>query len=67
MDLEKQLLPGSFEHAVHHLLDHEFDLSRFDTRYRAASGAPSPNWAQPNRIIKKPTGVNGGFWGKGIC
>ena len=34
VDLEKQLLPGSFEHAVHHLLDHEFDLSRFDTRYR---------------------------------
>ena len=22
VDLEKQLLPGSFEHAVHHLLDH---------------------------------------------
>ena len=34
VDLEKQLLPGSFEHAVHHLLDHEFDLSHFDTRYR---------------------------------
>jgi hypothetical protein len=33
-DLEKQLLPGSFEQAVHHLLDYEFDLSRFDTRYR---------------------------------
>ena len=34
VDLEKQLLPSSFEHAVHHLLDHEFDLSRFDSRYR---------------------------------
>lgn len=34
VDLEKQLLPGSFEHAVHHLLDHEFDLSLFDSRYR---------------------------------
>jgi len=33
LDLERQLLPGSFEHAVHHLLDHEFDLSHFDTRY----------------------------------
>ena len=32
VDLEKQLLPGSFEHAVHHLLDHEFDLSLFDIR-----------------------------------
>jgi transposase len=34
VDLEKQLLPGSFEHAVHHLLDHGFDLSPFDSRYR---------------------------------
>lgn len=34
VDLEKQLLPGSFEYAVHHLLDHEFDLSLFDQRYR---------------------------------
>lgn len=34
VDLEKQLLPGSFAHAVHHLLDHDFDLSGFDTRYR---------------------------------
>jgi hypothetical protein len=31
--MEKQLLPGSFEHAVNHLLDHEFDLSLFDRRY----------------------------------
>jgi len=29
-DLEKLLLPGCFEHAVHHLLDHEFNLSLFD-------------------------------------
>lgn len=34
VDLEKQLLPGSFPHAVHHLLDHDFDLSGFDARYR---------------------------------
>jgi len=34
VDLEKQLLPGSFAHAVHHLLDHDFDLSSFDSRYR---------------------------------
>jgi len=34
VDLEKQLLPGSFAHAVHHLLDHDFDLTGFDTRYR---------------------------------
>ena len=34
VDLEKQLLPGSFEYAVHHLLDHEIDLSGFAERYR---------------------------------
>jgi len=33
VDLEKQLLPGSFAHAVHHLLEHDFPLSGFDARY----------------------------------
>lgn len=33
VDLQRQLLPGSFEHALNHLIDHELDLSRFDTRY----------------------------------
>ena len=32
VDLAKQLLPGSFEHAVHHLLEHEIDLSAFDAQ-----------------------------------
>jgi transposase len=34
VDLHKQLLPGSFAHAVHYLLDNDFDLSGFDARYR---------------------------------
>ena len=34
VDLAKQLLPGTFEHAVHHLLEHEIDLSGFDARFR---------------------------------
>ena len=34
VDLHKQLLPGSLAHAVDHLLDHDFDLSGFDARYR---------------------------------
>ena len=33
VDLSKQLLPGSFEHALNHLVDHELDLSSFNTRY----------------------------------
>jgi hypothetical protein len=34
VDLERQLPPGTFEHALHHLVDHELDLSGFDARYR---------------------------------
>ena len=33
VDLTRQLLPGTFEHALDHLLDHEVDLSGFDARY----------------------------------
>lgn len=34
VDLERQLLPGTFEHALNHLIDHELDLSGFDIHYR---------------------------------
>ena len=34
VDLERQLLPGAFEHALNRLLDHELDLSGFDARYQ---------------------------------
>jgi hypothetical protein len=34
VDLERQLLPGSFEHALNHLIDHELDLTGFDSRYK---------------------------------
>jgi transposase len=33
VDLQRQLLPGTFEHALNHLLDHELDLTGFDTRF----------------------------------
>ena len=40
VDFSKQLLPGSFEHALNHLIEHEIDLAGFDTRYRNdATGA----------------------------
>lgn len=42
VDLAKQLLPGSFEHAVHHLIEHEIDLGGFAVRYRNdLNGAPA--------------------------
>ncbi len=34
VDLARQLLPGTFEHALNHLLDHEIDVSHFDARFR---------------------------------
>ena len=34
VDLAWQLLPGTFEHALNHLLDHAIDLSSFDARFR---------------------------------
>ncbi len=33
VDLQRQLLPGTIEHALNHLLDHEIDLSGFDARF----------------------------------
>ena len=34
IDLARQLLPGTFEHALNHLLDHAIELSHFDARFR---------------------------------
>ena len=34
VDLERQLQPGTFEHALNYLVDHELDLRRFDVRYK---------------------------------
>ena len=34
VDLERQLLPGTFEHALNYLVDHQLDLSGFDRRYK---------------------------------
>ncbi len=34
VDLCGKPLLGTFEHALHHLLEHEIDLTHFDARYR---------------------------------
>ena len=40
--LLRQPLPGTFEHAQNHLLDHAVDLSHFDARFQNdATGAPA--------------------------
>ena len=34
VDLQRQLHPGTFEHALNYLVDHQLDLTRFDARYK---------------------------------
>ncbi len=34
VDLQRQLLPGTFEHAMNYLVDNELDLSSFDERFK---------------------------------
>src|SRR3954451_19538228 len=34
VDLSRQLVPGTFEFALHHLLEHEIDLKEIESRYR---------------------------------
>ncbi|MEP6780105.1 MAG: transposase, partial [Gemmatimonadaceae bacterium] len=42
VNLAAQLLPGTFEHALHHLLTNTIDLSHFDAQFRNdATGAPA--------------------------
>ena len=57
VDLEVQLVPGTFAHAVHHLVD-DLDLSSFDAYYRnddtgASAHAPGmllfDGWARTTR------------------
>ena len=50
LDLSEQLRPGTFEHALNHLIDHELDLSHFDSRYRNDhTGAPA---YAPSMLLK---------------
>ena len=49
VDLESQLVPGTFAHAVHHLVD-DLDLSAFDAYYRNDdNGAPAHS---PTMLLK---------------
>ena len=53
VDLARQLLPGTFEHAVSHLIDHEIDLSHFDERYRNdETGAPAYPPAMLLKVVR---------------
>lgn len=52
IDFKEQILPGTFEYALNHIIDKEFDLSIFDTRYKNdETGAPAYNPAIMLKII----------------
>jgi transposase len=50
VSLEQQLAPGTFEHALNHLLDHDIDVSHFDARFRNDSTGAS---AYPPAMLLK--------------
>ena len=44
---DKQIIPGTFEHTLHYLIDNEIDLSIFDLRYQNdKTGAPACAYTQ---------------------
>ena len=50
LDLSAQLHPGSFEYALHYLIEHEIDLSEIEARYKnEEQGA----WAYDPRVLLK--------------
>jgi transposase len=50
VDLSSQLHPGSFEYALHHLIEHEIDLKDIEARYKNEhEGA----WAYDPRVLLK--------------
>ncbi|RPI35888.1 MAG: DDE transposase, partial [Hyphomicrobiaceae bacterium] len=52
VDFSRQILPGSFEYALCHLIDHEIDLSELDARFRNDEvGAPAYSPALLPKIV----------------
>lgn len=52
VDFDKQVQPGSFEHALCYLIDHEIDLTAFHARYKNDfEGAPAYDPAVLLKII----------------
>ena len=45
VNLQRQLVTGTFEHALNYLIDHEIDLSGFDGRYRNDTTGSSPKFS----------------------
>lgn len=56
VDFDQQILPGTFEYALRHLVDHELDLEGFHQRYKNdVQGAAAFNLAAL-QSIPRPSG-----------
>jgi transposase len=52
ISFDKQILPGTFEHTLNYLIDHELDLAIFDARYiNDMTGAPAYDPAVLLKIV----------------
>jgi len=52
ISFSRQILPGTFEHTLNHIVDHELNLSVFDVRYNNDdTGAPAYNPAILLKIV----------------
>ena len=45
VSLEEQLMPGTLEYAIHHVVEERLDLSLFDDRY-----CNGRDWSKGNRL-----------------
>jgi hypothetical protein len=52
VDFDRQVIPGGFEHALCHLVDHKLNLTEFHARYKNDDeGAPAFDPAALIKII----------------
>lgn len=48
VDFDQQVIPGSFEHALCHLVDHELDLTAFHAATRTTTKGLRPSTLRPS-------------------
>lgn len=56
VSFKEQILPGTFEHTLNHLIDHEIDLSVFEHRYQNdETGVPRTTKAEDPAVRRPQT------------
>ena len=59
VDLQQQLLPGTIEHALHHLLEHHIDLTGLDTTTTASPAHNIEKLAHYGCVMPKEVAKSG--------